>query len=167
MSIRADEVKSPDQVGKEVMIRGWVYRLRKQKENAFVLVRDDRGGVVQCIIPVEKAANLTIESSIEVTGIVSQDARAPEGGYEIKGKNLKIYNIAVTDYPIGEYQSEELLLDKRHLALRMRKMVAMAKIRATVLDYGRRWLVKNGWMEVTAPIIVKGAVEGGSTLFKL
>ena len=167
MSIRADEVKSPDQVGKEVMIRGWVYRLRKQKENAFVLVRDDRGGVIQCIIPVEKAANLTIESSIEVKGIVSQDARAPEGGYEIKGKNLKIYNIAGTDYPIGEYQSDELLLDKRHLALRMRKMVAMAKIRATVLDYGRRWFVENEWMEVTAPTIVKGAVEGGSTLFKL
>jgi asparaginyl-tRNA synthetase len=130
-------------------------------------VRDDRGGVIQCVIPVEKVTNLTIESSIEVTGIVSQDARAPEGGYEIKGKDLKIYNLAGTNYPIGEYQSDELLLDKRHLALRMRKMVAMAKIRATVLDYGRRWFVENGWMEVTAPTIVKGAVEGGSTLFKL
>jgi asparaginyl-tRNA synthetase len=167
MSIRTNEVKSSDYVGKEVMIRGWVYRLRKQKENAFALVRDDRGGVIQCVFPVEKVASLTIESSIEVTGIVSQDARAPEGGYEIKGKNLKIYNVAGTDYPIGEYQSEELLLDKRHLALRMRKMVAMAKIRATVLDYGRRWFVESGWMEVTAPTIVKGAVEGGSTLFKL
>jgi asparaginyl-tRNA synthetase len=167
MSVRTNSVKSPDYVNKEVTIRGWVYRLRKQKENAFVLVRDDRGGVIQCVIPVEKAANLTIESSIEVTGVVSQDARAPEGGYEIKSKNLKIYNIAGTDYPIGEYQSDELLLDKRHLALRMRKMVAMAKIRATVLDYGRRWFVENSWMEVTAPTIVKGAVEGGSTLFKL
>jgi asparaginyl-tRNA synthetase len=167
MSVRTSEVKSSDYVGKEVIIRGWIYRLRKQKENAFVLLRDDRGGVIQCVFPVEKAANLTIESSIEVTGIVSQDPRAPDGGYEIKGKNLKIYNIAGTDYPIGEYQSEELLLDKRHLAMRMRKMVAMAKIRATVLDYGRRWFVESGWMEVTAPIIVKGAVEGGSTLFKL
>jgi asparaginyl-tRNA synthetase len=167
MSFRTSEVKSSDYIGKEVMIRGWVHRLRKQKENAFVLVRDDRGGVIQCIFPVEKAARLTIESSIEVTGIVGQDARAPEGGYEIKGKSLKIYNIAGTDYPIGEYQSEELLLDKRHLAVRTRKMVAMAKIRATILDYGRRWFVESGWMEVTAPTIVKGAVEGGSTLFKL
>jgi asparaginyl-tRNA synthetase len=149
------------------MIRGWVYRLRKQKENAFMLLRDDRGGVIQCIFPVEKATQLTIESSVEVTGIVSQDARAPEGGYEIKGNNLRIYNIAGSDYPIGEYQSEELLLDKRHLALRMRKMIAIAKIRATVLDYARRWFVENNWMEVTAPVIVKGAVEGGSTLFKL
>lgn len=167
MSLRASEIKSSDYVGREVMIRGWVYRLRKQKENAFVLVRDDRGGVIQCIFPVEKATPLTIESSIEVTGVVSKDPRAPEGGYEIKGKNLKIYNIAASDYPIGEYQSEELLLDKRHLAMRMRKMIAIAKIRATVLDCARRWFVENGWMEVTAPAIVKGAVEGGSTLFKV
>jgi asparaginyl-tRNA synthetase len=167
MALRAGQIKSPDNVGKEVTIRGWVYRLRKQKENAFVLVRDDRGGVIQCIFPADRVANLTIESSVEVTGVVSQDARAPEGGYEIKGKEVKAFNVAGTDYPIGEYQSNELLLDKRHLALRTRKMVAMAKIRATVLDLGRRWFVDNGWMEVTAPTIVKGAVEGGSTLFKL
>ncbi|OLC85450.1 MAG: asparagine--tRNA ligase [Thaumarchaeota archaeon 13_1_40CM_3_50_5] len=160
-------MKSPDHVGKEVRIRGWVYRLRKQKENAFVLVRDDRGGVIQCVFSADQIAGLTIESSIEATGVVSQDARAPEGGYEIKGKSIKVFNVAGIDYPIGEYQSDELLLDKRHLALRTRKMVAMAKIRATVLDLGRRWFVDNDWMEVTAPIIVKGAVEGGSTLFKL
>jgi asparaginyl-tRNA synthetase len=167
MSLRASQVKSQDYAGKEVTIRGWVYRLRKQKENAFVLVRDDRGGVIQCIFPVDRVASLTIESSVEVTGTVSQDPRAPEGGYEIRGKQLKVYNVAGADYPIGEYQSDELLLDKRHLALRTRRMVAMAKIRATVLDYGRRWFVENDWMEVTAPTIVKGAVEGGSTLFKL
>jgi asparaginyl-tRNA synthetase len=112
-------------------------------------------------------AGLTIESSVEVSGTVSQDARAPEGGYEIKGESVKVFNVAGTDYPIGEYQSDELLLDKRHLALRTRRMVAIAKIRATVLDLGRRWFVENDWMEVTAPTIVKGAVEGGSTLFKL
>lgn len=167
MPIRTSQVKSQDNIGKEVTIRGWVYRLRKQKENAFVLVRDDRGGVIQCIFPVEKVAGLTIESSVEVTGTVSQDARAPEGGYEIKGKSVKVFNIADTDYPIGEYQSDELLLDKRHLALRTRRMVAIAKIRATVLDLSRRWFIENDWIEVTAPTIVKGAVEGGSTLFKL
>ncbi|HEV8405134.1 MAG TPA: asparagine--tRNA ligase [Nitrososphaera sp.] len=167
MPLRANQIKSTEHIGNEVTIRGWVYRLRRQKENAFVLVRDDRGGVIQCIFSADQVAGLTIESSIEVMGVVSQDPRAPEGGYEIKGKNIKVFNVAGTDYPIGEYQSDELLLDKRHLTLRTRKMVAMAKIRATVLDFGRRWFVENDWMEVTAPTIVKGAVEGGSTLFKL
>src|SRR5688500_7487456 len=126
MALRTNQIKSPEYAGKDVTVRGWVYRLRKQKENAFVLVRDDRGGVIQCIFPADKVAGLTIESSIEITGTVSLDARAPEGGYEIKGKEVKVFNVAGADYPIGEYQSDELLLDKRHLALRTRKMVAMA-----------------------------------------
>lgn len=164
--MRAGDVKSDNFSGKEVKIRGWVHRLRKQKERAFILLRDDRGGVIQCVFPTEKIADLTIESSVEVTGTVSKDERAPEGGYEVKGTGLKIYNIAA-EYPIGEYQSDELLLDKRHLALRTRRMITIAKIRTSVLHFGRRWFVENGWMEVTAPTIVKGAVEGGSTLFKL
>ena len=166
VTMRTGEIKNSSFIGKEVTIRGWVHRLRKQKENSFILLRDDRGGVIQCILPTDKAAALTIESSIELTGTVTKDPRAPEGGFEIKGKELKIFNIAA-EYPIGEYQSDELLLDKRHLALRTRKMIAIAKVRASVLHYGRRWFVENGWMEVTAPTIVKGAVEGGSTLFKL
>lgn len=164
--MRAGDAKSDSFSGKEVTIRGWVHRLRKQKEREFILLRDDRGGVIQCVFPADKVANLTIESSVEVTGTVSKDERAPEGGYEIKGTDLKIYNVA-QEYPIGEYQSDELLLDKRHLALRTRRMIAIAKIRASVLHFGRRWFVENGWMEITAPTIVKGAVEGGSTLFKL
>jgi asparaginyl-tRNA synthetase len=112
-------------------------------------------------------ADLTIESSVQVTGVLHKDERAPEGGYEIKGNNLHVYNIADPDYPIGEFRSVELLLDNRHLSLRARKMVAIAKIRSSVLKFARNWLITNDWIEITAPVIVKGAVEGGSTLFKV
>jgi asparaginyl-tRNA synthetase len=104
---------------------------------------------------------------VEVTGILNKDARAPEGGYEIRGTSLKVFNIADANYPIGEFQSVDLLLDNRHLTLRARKMIAVAKIRASVLKFARNWFINNDWMEITAPIIVKGAVEGGSTLFKV
>src|SRR5215218_5500781 len=167
MYVRADDIKSIDYIGKQVTIRGWVYRLRKQKENTFVLIRDDRGGIIQSIFPTEKVTNLTIESSIEINGVVRQDNRAPEGGFEIKGNNLEIFHIAEPDYPIGEYQSSELLLDYRHLSLRMRRMIAIAKIRVSILKYARQWFIENDWMEITPPIVVKGAVEGGSTLFKI
>jgi asparaginyl-tRNA synthetase len=155
MYVRADDIKSIDYIGKQVAIRGWVYRLRKQKENTFVLIRDDRGGIIQSIFPTKKVTNLTMESSIEINGVVRQDSRAPEGGF------------AEPDYPIGEYQSSELLLDYRHLSLRMRRMIAIAKIRVSILKYARQWFVENDWMEITPPIVVKGAVEGGSTLFKI
>lgn len=165
--LRASDIKNSNNIGKEVTIRGWVYRLRKQKENAFVLIRDDRGGVIQSVFPVQKALPLTIESSVEVKGILHQDTRAPEGGYEIKGKDLKIFNIADDNFPIGEYQSIELLLDNRHLYLRSRRMIEIAKIRSSVLNFSREWFTKNDWIEITPPTIVKGAVEGGSTLFKI
>jgi asparaginyl-tRNA synthetase len=167
MYVRADDVKSSEYIGNEVTIRGWVYRLRKQKENTFVLIRDDRGGIIQSVFPTEKVTKLTIESSIKITGILRQDNRAPEGGYEIKGSDLEIFHIAEMDFPIGEYQSSELLLDYRHLSLRMRRMIAIAKIRVSILKHARQWFIENDWMEVTPPIIVKDAVEGGSTLFKI
>lgn len=166
--LRAAELKSVDHIGKSVTIRGWVYRLRKQKENTFVIVRDDRGGIIQSVFPTNNVpADLTIESSVQVTGVLRKDERAPEGGYEIKGNNLHVYNIANADYPIGEFRSVELLLDNRHLSLRARKMIAIAKIRSSVLKFARNWLITNDWIEITAPVIVKGAVEGGSTLFKV
>ena len=46
-------------------------------------------------------------------------------------------------------------------------MIEIAKIRSTILKFARLFFIENDWMEVTPPIIVKGAVEGGSTLFKL
>ena len=166
-NIRADELKNEIYIGKTVSLKGWIYRIRKQKENTFLLIRDDRGNVIQCIIDSSKTNNLTIESSVEVVGIVQKDSRAPEGGYEIKANSINIFNLAKSDYPIGEYQSLDLLLDKRHLAIRTRRMIMISKIRSSILYYSRKWFSDNDWVEVTAPVIVKGSVEGGSTLFNL
>jgi asparaginyl-tRNA synthetase len=167
MYYRAEEIKKENFVGKSVQVRGWVHRLRKQKDKNFVLVRDDRGDVIQCVSNSILGSDLTIEASVEIKGVVFKDERAKEGGYEVRADELKVIGKAPTDFPIGEYQSSELLLDNRHLAIRTRKMVAVSKIRATVTQSARQWFKENDWMEVNTPTIVKGAVEGGSTLFTL
>lgn len=167
MYYRANDIKHDDFIGKSIRLRGWVYRIRKQKDKNFVLIRDDRGGVIQCVFPSNIGSDLTIESSLEVKGTVLKDVRAKEGGYEVRSEEIKVINIASPDFPIGEFQSTELLLDNRHLAIRSRKMIAMSKIRATVLQAARQWFIDNDWIEVNVPTIVKSAVEGGSTLFSL
>lgn len=167
MYYRANDIKHDDFIGKSIRLRGWVYRIRKQKDKNFVLIRDDRGGVIQCVFPSNVGSDLTIESSLEVKGTVLKDERAKEGGYEVRSEEIKVINLAPPDFPIGEFQSTELLLDNRHLAIRSRKMVAMSKIRATVLQAARQWFIDNDWIEVNVPTIVKSAVEGGSTLFSL
>jgi asparaginyl-tRNA synthetase len=165
--LRIRDILSSDYIGKEVTLRGWVYRLRKQKGNAFVLLRDDRGSVIQCVFPSSKLDNVTRESSVQISGTVKQDVRAPEGGFEITGTDLKIFQVSEKDYPLGEYQSAELRLDNRHLVLRTRKMIEIAKTRASMLKFLRQWFSNNEWLEITPPLIVKGSVEGGSTLFRL
>ena len=162
---RISEIKKSEFLGKEIRVRGWVYRVRKQKDKAFIIIRDDRGGIIQCVLPSTSVPEITIESSLEIQGILFKDERAKEGGYEIRGNGVKIYSIADNDFPIGEYQSTELLLDYRHLSVRTRKMITIAKIRATILENVRNWFVDNDWIEVNVPTLVKSAVEGGSTLF--
>ena len=149
---RIADIKIDYNVGRNIILKGWIHRLRKQKEKTFIILRDDRGDIIQVVCPSKLCENLTIESSIEITGILDKDSRAPEGGYEIKAEKVISFNIAEPDYPIGEYQSDEILLDYRHLSLRTRKMINVGKIRNSLLKYSRDWFYKENWMEITSTI---------------
>lgn len=164
---RIADLRTEDNIGNNILLRGWIHRLRKQKEKTFIILRDDRGDIIQAVCPSKLCEDLTIESSIQIQGKLEKDPRAVEGGYEVKVDNILIFNIANVDYPIGEYQSDEILLDFRHLSLRTRKMINMGKLRNSLLKYSREWFDKNDWMEVTPPILVQSSVEGGSTLFEV
>ena len=164
---RISDVRTENEIGSTVSLKGWIHRLRKQKEKTFIILRDDRGDIIQAVCPSNLCENLTIESSVEITGRLQKDNRAVEGGFELKVDKILVYNIAAKDYPIGEYQSDEILLDYRHLSLRTRKMINVGKIRAALLKYSRDWFDKERWMEITPPLLVKGAVEGGATLFEV
>ncbi len=152
-----------------VTVRGWVYRKRQGKELIFLVVRDS-SGVIQCTIKKDspawsEAEKLTIESSLTVEGMVRQDGRAP-GGFEIGAQNVSIIGLAEV-FPIAKDKSEEFIRDMRHLWLRSRKMNIVMKIRAKTLEYAREYFDKIGYAEVTPPMFISAAVEGGSTLFEL
>jgi len=63
-------------VGREVLLKGWIFNIRSSGKILFILVRDGTG-VIQCIVEpstvgeelFEEASTLTQESSLEVTGI--------------------------------------------------------------------------------------------------
>ncbi|MGD1838761.1 MAG: asparagine--tRNA ligase [Nitrososphaeraceae archaeon] len=160
-------IKNDSYVDKNISIRGWIHRIRKQKENSFLLIRDTSGDVIQTIFPSTTVSHFSVESSVIILGKLKKDNRAPEGGYEIKGSEIILQGSCPSDYPIGEYQSQDLLLDNRHLAIRTRRLSTIFRVRSCILKYCRKWFEDNNWLEVTAPLIVKSSVEGGSTLFKL
>ncbi len=158
--IHIKKVLSEKFEGKKVKIRGWVYRKRQLKGKTFLVLRDSTG-IVQCVLEGETPAS--IESSVEVSGVLRRDKRAPTG-YEIIVEKISIVGLSER-FPITKDQSVEFLLDVRHLWLRSRKLTAIMKIKETVLESAREWFKKNGFHEVTPPIIVSGQCEGGSTLF--
>ena len=154
---------------KKVSIRGWVYRKREGKGMIFLVVRDSTG-FIQCTIKKDSAAwtegeQITIESSLTLEGTAKTDQRAP-GGHEISADAITIIGLAET-FPIAKDKSEDFLRDVRHLWLRSRKMNLVMKVRANVMEYAREYFAKQGFTEVSPPMFISAACEGGSTLFGL
>ena len=156
-------------IGKRVDIRGWVYRKRESKDTIFIIMRDS-SGVIQCTVKRNSKAwkdaqKVTIESSLALQGAVKEDKRAP-GGYEVTTDKLKIVGLSEV-FPIAKDKSEGFLRDVRHLWLRSRKMSTIMKIRAKVFMFIHEFFRKQGFVEVSPPMFISSAVEGGATLFGL
>jgi asparaginyl-tRNA synthetase len=151
-----------------VSVRGWIYRIRKLKNNIFIVLRDS-SDIIQCVVKdpklVKIADELLMESSLEIEGKIYAEKRAPTG-YEIEVSSLNVVH-AAEDFPIGKDQSPEFLADNRHLWLRSRKQTAILKIRDTVLAGMREHWRGKGFYEYHSPIFMGMQCEGGSTLFKV
>lgn len=170
--MHVNEVLSDEMVSRQVTVRGWIYRARESGSLVFIVVRDSTG-IIQVVVEkssvkqeeFEMARRATIESSLEVTGLLVKEKKAPTG-YEIHATSLKFYQIADV-FPITKDKSDEFLLDIRHLWLRSREMTATMKIRETVLELIRSFMKERGYHEVQPPMFVGASVEGGSTLFEV
>ena len=154
---------------KHVNIRGWIYRKRESKDVIFLIIRD-ASGIIQCTVKRgsqawNEAERITIESSASLNGIAKRDKRAP-GGFEISTDQLTIMGLAEA-FPITKDQSIEFLRDVRHLWLRSRKMTNVMRIRSNVLTLIQQFFEEKGFVQVSPPMFITSAVEGGSTLFEV
>ncbi len=156
--------------GTPVEVRGWVHRKRVSGGIIFIVVRDSTG-LIQVAVKKDKvdakswedADKTTIESSVELEGPIKKDKRAPTG-FEIEVQKFHVIHVS-EPFPITEYQSAELLLDKRHLWLRSQKMIHVLKARSIVFKYLREFFEERKFWEVTPPLITKAGGEGGSDMF--
>jgi asparaginyl-tRNA synthetase len=167
--VQIGEILDGKHTDKKVVLHGWVYRERKQKAVSFFLIRDDSGIVQTAVKPDSKywddSQKLSVESSVEIRGIVKEDKRAP-GGYEVQVEKLTIVGLAER-FPITKDQSEEFLRDVRHLWIRSRRMTLILKVRAAVFEAIHTFYKQKGYSDIQAPIFTGSACEGGSTLFEL
>ncbi|HEY0243284.1 MAG TPA: asparagine--tRNA ligase [Gemmatimonadaceae bacterium] len=157
--------------GKTVRVRGWVTHLRSSGKVAFVVMRDGTG-VLQCVlvkssIPDEawkRFSELTQETTIEVTGEVRPDKRAP-GGFELGVSDLAVTGPSPIDYPIQPKEHGiDFLLDHRHLWLRSSRQKAIARVRHEIEQAIRDFFYDRDFTLVDTPILT-AAIGERSGLF--
>ena len=164
------------EVGKQVILKGWVQRARNLGGLIFVSMRD-RAGIVQVMFDstilnadtFALAESLRGEYVIEVAGEVRK--RAPEavndkmktGEVEVVAKRLTLLNTSKTP-PIyieeGTNEQESLRLKYRYLDLRRPSMQNMLQFRHRVIKCLRDYIDDQGFVEVETPILTKSTPEG-------
>src|SRR6266498_2758919 len=117
----------PQHAGRTVSVRGWVTTTRSSGKIAFVVVRDGTG-LLQAVLSKKDLpadvwdafGKLTQETSVEVTGVVRAEPRAP-GGVELQTSDLKILGPS-PEFPITPKEhGTAFLFEHRHLWLRSRR----------------------------------------------
>ena len=152
-------------------VRGWVTHVRSSGKVAFVIVRDG-SGILQAVLVKnalsaevwDRFAQLTIETSVAITGEVRVDPRAP-GGVELSVTELRIIGPSPADYPIQPKEhGVDFLLDNRHLWLRSPKQVAIARVRNEVEQAIHDFFYEREFVRVDTPILT-AAIGERSGLF--
>jgi len=160
-------------IGEEVTLKGWLYNRRSSGKVHFLLIRDGTG-ICQCVasradIGTEafaEADHLSQETSIEVTGVVREDKRAP-GGRELTIKSFVIHASSI-DYPITPKEhGVAFLLDLRHLWVRSARQHAILRVRSEVEAACRDFFHERGFVLFDSPILTPTSCEGTTNLFEI
>ena len=163
-----------DDVGADVVLLGWVHRVRDLGGLLFIDVRD-RGGITQVVFDKDdeatmaKAKRLRSEFVIGVSGRVRR--RSPEtvnpkletGEVEVLVRRLTILNEAKTPpFPVADETpvSEDVRLKHRYLDLRRPRLQHNIVLRHRVTTAIRQYFDRNGFLEIETPILGKSTPEG-------
>ena len=160
-------------VGKDVVLLGWVHRVRDLGSLVFIDVRD-RHGITQVVARdndtiVAEAKRLRSEFVVAVTGRVED--RAPEtvnskiatGAIEVDARDIRLLNDAKTPpFPIADEVdvSEETRLKYRYIDLRRPRMQRNVIMRHRATMATRQYFDEQGFLEIETPMLTKSTPEG-------
>lgn len=164
---------SKNDIGKTVVVAGWVQKQRDKGSLIFVDLRD-RTGIVQLSFNTQTpetifkmAATLRSEFVILAKGEVilreSLNKEIKTGEIEILVTSLEISSKAQTPpFEIVENSNvkEELRLKYRYLDLRRSDMQQTMITRHKIAKQARDYFDQNGFLEIETPILIKATPEG-------
>ena len=163
-----------ENVGEEVVLSGWVSKVRDLGHFTFIDLRD-RYGITQILVNeevsgkelFEEARKLKNEWVIKVTGKVaersSKNKNIPTGDIEVEAKNIEILSRSKQlPFEIDETGNlnENMRLTYRYLDIRRPKMLNNIIKRNDMLFSIRKFMNENGFLDIDTPILAKATPEG-------
>lgn len=162
-----------DGVGKEVVVGGYVQKIRDLGNLIFIDLRD-RTGIVQLAFDdgtdramFEKASSCRSEYVLLVKGTVrereSKNNDIKTGNIEVYVNDLRILAKAqTTPFEIVDNSNtnEELRLKYRYLDLRRKPLQQNIIMRSKIAKVARDYFYENGFIEIETPMMIKSTPEG-------
>jgi aspartyl-tRNA synthetase len=163
------------EIGKEVVIKGWVDVVRDQGKMVFIDFRDMTGKVQGVVLTgnqelTDLAKTVRPEWVVSINGIANKrpekmvNDKVLNGDIELEIKNIEVLNKAETlPFDItGDTGNidENTRLKYRYLDLRSERMQKNIRERDKIITFFRRYMHDNDFVEIETPMLMKDTPEG-------
>ena len=160
-------------VGKKVLLSGWINKKRDHGNLLFIDLRDNYG-VTQCIIDKENS-NFSSLEKIQLETVIKIDGKVVNRSSDTINKDIETGEIEVAiekfeilgtckELPMPVFSdqeyAEEIRLKYRFLDLRRKKIHENIILRSKVISFIRSEMNKLGFLEYQTPILTSSSPEG-------
>ena len=163
----------------EIEIQGYVDNIRNLQWVQFLILRDKTGKVQVTVEKseeknrelVETINNLTLESTVKITGKVVKNEKVKLNGMEIIPTSIIVTSRSEEELPINYKDRDSVLidtrLDYRVLDLRNEYNANIFRIQSKFVEAMREFLYQNDFIEIHTPKLIGTASESGSEVFEV
>jgi asparaginyl-tRNA synthetase len=163
-------------IGKEIVIKGWIRTVRSAKNFSFIEINDGSSVAhLQVIASQDKIQDYesvmqqaTTGASVAVTGILVA-SKGKEQSFELQASSLEVLGLCDPEtYPLQKKQhSFEFLRTIAHLRPRTNTMGAVARVRNALSFATHKFFQERGFLYVHTPIITASDCEGAGQMFRV
>ena len=161
-------------IDETVTLCGWVDRRRDHGGVIFLDLRD-REGIVQVVFDPDTPEHfqtadrvrseyvLKVRGRVRARSEVTLNPAMATGEIEVLGQEIDVLNSAATPpFQLDEHTavSEEVRLRYRYMDLRRPEMQARLKLRSAVCEAVRRFMHREGFLDIETPILTRATPEG-------
>ncbi|MEM3364469.1 MAG: aspartate--tRNA(Asn) ligase [Candidatus Micrarchaeia archaeon] len=163
--------------GAEVTLGGWLHEIRDIKKIVFAILRD-KTGFIQITAKRGEVPDTVVdmlvqpkETVVVVKGRIAR-GKGAKAGVELIPSHIEVLGKVYGKVPFDIAEKDKLpdldvRLDNRHVDLRRPEVQAIFRVRATVQQAFREYLISEGFDEIVPTAIVGAATEGGAELFPI